>query len=187
MDLSEVLQFKKLVAERVAAQPSDVRAPHCWFCASSVPWWECGCAKARAARKARDAGERNGYPRWNAQTNCIERLDEETIAFNGARGIATRWPVHVDKNAPKHGVETKAPVSETPSHASVSAISEDGVNSGVNTEIVHAVHEEAQSATESDEPVHAAPEAVHKEGEAARKAYRAEWQRQRRAKLRKGT
>lgn len=113
-DLAEQLRFKKQVADRVAAQTGPKPSPvHCWFCAKNTPWFLCECPKARAAQQARDAGKRDGYPRWNAKTDCIENLDAETIAFNEALGYKVRVP---PKKAvtPKPEMLENTGVSQTP-------------------------------------------------------------------------
>ena len=61
------------VVERLAAAgPSKISAAHCWYCGKGgVPWFTCDCPKAIAAQKARDRGDRKGFPRWNDATGCI--------------------------------------------------------------------------------------------------------------------
>ena len=84
-------QFTKRVADRIAAQTGAQPSPvHCWYCGKNTAWFACDCPKARDAQKARDAGKRDGYPRWNDKTGCIENLDAETVALNEALGFKVR-------------------------------------------------------------------------------------------------
>lgn len=113
-ELVERLRYKQQVADRLAGQGKGPSRPRCWFCASIRPWFMCDCPKAILAQAARDAGKREGYPRWNATTNCIENLDAETIAFNEALGFKRYAPPSVTPAAAKSvtpEAETAAPVT----------------------------------------------------------------------------
>ena len=158
--MADRLEFNTVVERLAAAGPRQIMGPHCWFCGKVEAWFSCDCKKAREAQKDRDLGKREGYPRFNVRLNCIENLDEETIRFNEGLGFKRLVPPEIIALA-VHAEPEAVDTVDTPAV-------------DVEPESVHA----NETASLSVDTVH--------DTKAARKAYKAAHERQRRAKQKEG-
>ena len=206
MDLSEIRKLDKVVDRLAAAGPSGISAPHCWFCGKVGSVWfaipvgvpggsTCDCVKSQEAREGK-----RPQPKWNDKTGCIENLDAETIALNVSLGYKVRTAASVPPGKPpvpavpgvQKGAAGISPKRREVDHAKASAWLEKAVVHApvhANPPPVHGGVTD-ENIVDTDPPivdtvdtsaVHAEPIPVHVDTAAARRAYKAEHERRRRA------
>lgn len=164
MELADIRELPSVVERLKAIGPSGVRGPHCWFCGKIETWFQCDCPEAREAQQGKRA-----KPRYDAKKRAMI-LDEDIIQRNLAWGYGRRYVAAKPTDA-VHVPRKPKPVNSEPVHAADS----------VNRTAEKSVHAPASVNTavnrDTTEPVHAESE------DDARKAYRREWQRKKRAAL----
>lgn len=163
MDLQDIRQLPT-VAERLKAMgPGQRRGPHCWFCGKVEAWFQCDCKEAVDAQQGR-----RPKPRFDAKMILDEEIIERNLKWGvGRRYMAPAKPILLP-GPPQPREQKKAPSVNKPVHEAVHTAAP------VNADADVTVHAPAET-------VHAGDSAVHADSGAARRAYRADWQRKKRA------
>ena len=185
MDLSDIRKLDKVVDRLKAAGPSGVAPPHCWFCGKIEAWFRCDCKDAIEAQQ----GKRN-KPRWvekGGKSYII--LDPDVIAREHNQRRKRYEPPEASGKPPvptvpgvQKGAAGIEPKRREVDHVKESAwLAENVITPAVDTP-VHAEPETAVGVDTSAPPSVDSVDNPPIDPRAARRAYKAEHERQRRAR-----